>query len=558
MKRGVSTAEEKTVGEILEKEGIIKDRPKEEVEEIKHEVKEEVDLKELVMRVEKLAAEVTALKEIKFHADERIREISEKIGELRSLVFQRETSIKEMESKIKLLDDVVSDVEPKKIGKEMEKRKGEIEEVGVKIERLETMNKGIVKDLRGIEKITGNIKSVENLREMLDRIEEMVGKGEKTRSDMDRLAGKAERFYIEMENRIKEFPEFKIKLEKIDGLTKEVAKTIDEINIKLAGFTPKEDLESFKKRIDDVIFSNREKLEGRLREIEEILKVPSEEIISRRSKLKSKRDNISKLLTHLEEQYRGAAITQKAYNEIKEKNESLLKRLDEEIKKLEGEEVFSLKSLPSIVNELESGLSILDLKTTKLENKIKEISEAPRTEEFAKRAKVTELEAGIKTLTEYLQEPRPVERGEINTTLKAQIEVAKNMLEKIREVNEKVTKLSKAINNFDLKVRFFEILNMLIRMETANDISFYISELEKTISEMKSKNLWDNKKDLLAKNLLEDIAEAWNQYGYDDIVQIFIEGIKKISSAPVIETVEPETGETEADKPEKHEYMLTY
>jgi len=505
LKRGVSTAKKKTVGEILEEQGVIKPRPKEKVEKPKYKFEQEVDLKKIVMNVEKLAAEVNALKEVKFHADERIRELAEKIGELRSLLFQRETSIKEMESKIKFIDDAVSDVEPKKIRKEMEKRKVEIEETELKIERLETMNKEMLKNLRSVEKITENIKSVENLKSMLNKIEKMVSKGEKTRTDIDRLAGKAERFYIEMENRIKEFPKLKIKLEKVDDLTKEITKTIDEINIKIAAFVSKEDLESFKKGVDNVILSNREKLENRIKEIEEVLKIPSEEIISRRDKLKKKKGSISKLLANLEEQYRKAEITKKAYDEIKGKNENLLKKIDEETKKLEGEEVFTLKSLPTIINELESGLSILETKTGGLENKIKSIGEE-----------------------------------EIGTTLKTQTEVAKNMLAKLRDVSKKMTELS-------LKMKFFEILNMLMRMEAARDISFYISELEKTVSEMKSKKLWDDKKDLLTKNLLADIGEAWHQYGYDDIAQIFVDGIKKISPPPVIETA---GSETEINEPE--------
>ena len=239
--------EKKTVGEILKERGIIKERPKDEEAEKKYKFEQEVSLKDVVMKIEKLGAEVTALKDIKFQSDERIRELSEKIGELRSSLFQRETLIKELESKSKQLSDTVSDIEPNRIRKEMEKRKQEVESLDMKMEKLEMINKEVLKKLENVQGVTENIRSIENLSQVLKKIDDMVDKGEKSKQDVDRLCAKAERFYIEIENHMKEFPELKIKLEKVDDLAKEITKTVDEINIKLAGFLPKDDFEIFGK-----------------------------------------------------------------------------------------------------------------------------------------------------------------------------------------------------------------------------------------------------------------------------------------------------------------------
>ena len=107
--------EKKTVGEILKERGIIKERPKE--EEKKYKFEQEVSLGDIVMKIEKLGAEVSAIKDIKSQSDEKVRDLSEKIGEIRSQIFQRETMIKEMETKIRLINDSVADIEPKKIRK---------------------------------------------------------------------------------------------------------------------------------------------------------------------------------------------------------------------------------------------------------------------------------------------------------------------------------------------------------------------------------------------------------------------------------------------------------
>jgi chromosome segregation ATPase len=485
--------EKKTVGEILKERGIIKERPKEEEAEKKYKFEEEVSLKEIVMKIEKLGAEVIALKDVKFQADERIRELSEKIGELRSLMFQRETLIKEMESKVRVLGDSVSEIEPTKIMKEMEKRKVEMENLDMKMEKLQLTNREVMKSLENVKGVTDNIRSVENLTQTLKKIDEMVEKGDKARSDVDRLSAKTERFYIEMENRAKEFPEFKIKLEKVDDLTKEITKTVDEINIKLANFVQKDNFEIFKKSLDRMFASNKEEINERLKDIEEVLKVPGEEILNRKNNLMSKRENIFKLLANLEEQNRKGEITRNAYNEIKVKNESLLKKLDEEIKKMEGEESFSIKTLPRIINELESGLSMLEQKSDEVDSRM-----------------------------------RVIEGEGIETTIRTQTEVSKNILEKLKEVNQKVSTASEKISECELKMNFFEFLNMIARAETSSDVLSNMSDLEKTVDEMKSRNIWDKKKENLVKNTLAEMGEAWRDYGYDDIAKIFADALVKI------------------------------
>jgi len=487
------TAAKKTVGEILKERGIIKERPKEQEAEKKYKFEQEVSLKDVVMKIEKLGAEVSALKDVKFQADEKIRELSEKIGELRSLLFQRETLIKEMESKVRVLNDTVSEIEPAKIRKSMDMRKQEVENLDMKMEKLQVMNREVLKKLENVEAVTENIRSVENLTQVLKKIDAMVEKGEKTKSDVDRLSARTERFYIEMENRMKEFPEFKIKLEKMDELTKEITKTVDEINIKLASFIPKEDFEIFKKSLDRVIASSREEIDQKVKDIEDVLKVPEEEILNRKNNLEMKRENILKLLTNIEEQNRRGEISRNTYNEIKIKNESLLKKLDEEIKRLEGEEAFSIKTLPRIINELESGLAMLEQKSNHFEDRIK-----------------------------------AMEGEGIEATLRTQNEISKNIIEKLREINQKVSEISDKNSKLELNMNFFEILNMIARTEKSSDLLSYVSDLEKTVNEMRSKNIWDSKKETLVKNTLAEIGEAWREYGYDDIAKIFIDGLVKI------------------------------
>ena len=212
---------------------------------------------------------------------------------------------------------------------------------------------------------------------------------------------------------------------------------------------------------------------------------------------------MSKLLEDIEEQHKEGKITENSYKEIKIKNESLLKKLDEEIRKLEGQEEFSTKPLVAIIAELQEGLA-------------------------------------------------KMESEDIGLTIRTQTEVVRNMLSKLKDVSKKITSL-------ELKMNFFEILNMIMRTENVREISLYINELEKTVSEMKKKRLWDSRKESMIKGLLKDVSNAWRDYGYNDIADVFVEGIRKISSSPLTDIKQIETIELgELGKTKKQENIEVY
>ncbi len=514
----------KTVEEILKEEGVIKEPPREEEEPV-IKVEEKIDLRNVVMNVEKLAAEVKALREVKFQADERIRELAEKIGELRSLIFQRESLVKEIESKVRLLDEMVSDIRPQKIKKEMEKRREEIEKLELKIEKLEAMNKDIIKNLNKVRNIVENIKSVENLQKMLEKIEDMVSKGKETKAEMDRLAGKAERFYVEIENRLKEFKKFKAKVESLDELTKEIMKTVDEINIKISGLSSKEDVEDFKKKVDELISSNKKKIDERIKSIEDVLRIPPADIVAKTKSLENKKEKILKLLNNVEEQYRKALITQKAYEEIKEKNKAVLNKIEKELKKLKAKEKPLLKDIPSIVENLGISVKTTEAKVIDLEKRIEEQSEMIKT-----------LMDRIQKLVEEFNEFR---EGELSAPLKAQVEMTRGILEKFRGLNEKLSELEKNLSSQEYRIKFFEILNILTRTQKPEEISSLISQLDKIIIEMKENNVWNKGMEELVESLLSEIGENWRRYGYEEVARIFDSEVEKL-------------------KTEIHKYMLTY
>jgi chromosome segregation ATPase len=502
----------KTVEEILKEEGVIRPLPEGgEKEKIKFE--EEIDLRKVVMSIEKLQTEIDTFKDMREQYDERIRELTEKIGEIRSLFFQRESLIKETETKVKMIDDIVSDINPSKYMKELEKRKEEILESQARIEKLELIEKDLSNSLNNLKQTMQNIKSVENLEMLLNEIKDNVTKSRELKSDIERISGKSERFYFEMENRIKEFINLKERTDKVEDLTNELTRTIDSINIRLAAFISKTDIEDFKKSVNSIISSNKEFIENKMKELESFLSLPSEEINNRIEQLKKRRVEVSNLLLNVEEQYKKAFISERTYIEVKQKNESILKQIEEELNQLQAGERFSLKTLPSVISKLEDKTNILE---RKIEEQNRHLDESLKTMgPESKLANITEV-------------------------VKIQTDMLDDVIKKMKEINDKMTRLSGSLNSFELRIRFFEVLDGLIRVESSKDITFYITELENLILNMKSNNNWDTNRENLTLNLLTDITNNWRKYGYNEIAKIFDDEIEKIKS------------------PESHKYMLKY
>lgn len=521
-------SEDKSVGEILEEEGIIKPLPKEREKPKADFGEEEINIRKVVMSVEKLKTELDMLKEVRFQSDEKIRDVVEKLGELRSLLFQRETLIKETELKVKKLEDIVADISPTNIMKEMEKRKQEILQVQAKVEKSEEMNKINVGDVKRLKEVLQNIKSVENLQKILGEIGDMVSKAHSTQADMDRLAGKTERFYLETENRVKEFPGFKAKVEQLDELSKETMKSVDDIHIKLGNLVTRSDLEDFKKGVNDILLSNRHIIDNKIKELENFLSIPEEETISRLNELKQRQKNVSDLLANVEEQYRSASISEKAYNEIKEKNENLLKQVGEEIKMLESGEKFTLKSLPSIIDTLESKVTLLENTTEEQKNYTK-----TSLESIDQRMKNLISDANFIELKNRIDSLESEKLFGITGAVKRQTSIIEDVVSKIKEVSNK-------ISSIEIRIRFFEIMDSLIRMDNSKEISTYLTELENLITNMKNNNMWDTTRNNLTINLLMDIANNWNKYGYAEISKMFLDEVEKMKA------------------PEMNKYMLKY
>jgi hypothetical protein len=84
------------------------------------------------------------------------------------------------------------------------------------------------------------------------------------------------------------------------------------------------------------------------------------------------------------------------------------------------------------------------------------------------------------------------------------------------------------LNDYENRTRFFEILNILVRLRAVNEISDYLNELENLILKMKLDKLWNREKQDLTENLLMELSENWHESGRDDVSKVFTDFLEKV------------------------------
>jgi DNA repair exonuclease SbcCD ATPase subunit len=518
----------KTVGEILEEQGVIKHNEneekenKEEVEEKKISFLGEIRIKQLVMDLEKVKAEIEGLREIKFSSDERIKELAESTGELRSILFQKDSLTKELETKIKILEDSISDVDPKKISKQLQRQEEVVAEAEAKAEKVEGMYKDISKKFEESQRILESIKSVENLKEKVSQIENLVSKAIETKVEVDRYAGKTEKFYNEIEDRIRELPKLKSETEKLNDSTKEIAKAIDEINIKMPNFVKREEVDSVKSGIDDLVMSNKDDVEKRLKIIEDSLNISGENLDSRVEQMEKKKENIANLISNIEEQYKKGTIKKETFEEVKSKNEALINKINDDIKNIGIQKGPSIKELPGMMNELKENIK-------SLEDKI------PKTQEHIESYKslddrICVSENSIEEIKNNLKQVSPEKMIRMANAIDIQTGIVNDILTKLEEVNRRLMDAKVNLSDYENRTRFFEVLNIVIRLKSMDEISLYLQELEKLVFKMKLDKLWNKEKQDLTEKLLMELSENWHELGRNDISKIFKDNLDKIKA----------------------------
>jgi len=498
----IALEEEKPVGEMLKEEGIITEVA-ESGEKIK--VVEEINLRDLVMRTEKLDAQVSALKDIKFQSDERIKELAESVGELRSMLFQRDAEIKANITKVEKLEEMVSEVEPEKITKELHKKDEDLDKIKAETEKLDKISHDLLERIGVVQKLFDNIKSMENLIEVTKEIDNKITKIEQINDDSKRNVGKVEKFYLDMDRKLSQFNVFETRLSKMEDLTKELVEANDNISIQMKNSIKREDLEAM---------------------LKDMVHIPESGNID---ELVNQKKEIESLVKNLQDQYKGGIISEGSYNEVVDKNTKILVHLEDKIRDIgsmeKATDVSSWmrimdKSLRNIETKLHldgeklNKLELAVIDATKAKSRVNDElnilklkaarSEAPQKREAAPMAITEAPRAGLETdeIKSFLSSLE----DEYSRGL-----VSESTYQEVRQRNlAKLKDMEAVLPEHDAEP------------ETESSLANEVYQLRNKINELKGKNIDTTELESLIK-----LAEKKDALGYSSLAKIYLNSIKE-------------------------------
>lgn len=318
---------------------------------------QEVNLLELINNMDKLQAEIMALREIKFQSDEKAKQISEGLGELRAMVFQRDTVYKENDAKLGKMEVIVNEIQPQVMMAAIQKREKDVNEVRARIEKNDSLLQVAVEQIKNMQKELEHVRGVARVLEADKKITEVIPKIEESKSAMERLSAKSERLYFEIDKRLSEFAVFKEKVVTLEQLTRELMKMSDESKVKLDGCGSKDDvlslkaevgkmgvgLEAIKKQVESlrasgtvVTPSSLLSLPGAPSQTAPQSSPPQATGGTSIEALSAQREEVKALLSMLEDEYREGVISEKTFAETRMKNEAHLKEIEQLIGEKRG------------------------------------------------------------------------------------------------------------------------------------------------------------------------------------------------------------------------------
>lgn len=191
------------------------------------------DLDQITLKIEKIEGKIEMINEYKKNVDDKISRLSEQLGELRSMIMERERALMNIDTTYEKIKSLFEEVQPIKIQKDLEKKEREIVEVQSRADRLESLTREMVEEIKDFRKMLGSIKNVENLVSLLDKIDNKIQEVEAAKTYTDRVSGKVERIFSELSERLVNFDKNINRIENTEKLASELAKSVDSLEIKI-------------------------------------------------------------------------------------------------------------------------------------------------------------------------------------------------------------------------------------------------------------------------------------------------------------------------------------
>ncbi len=305
----------------------------------------------LVKDIEKLQGKLEVVTELKTQLSETTRTFSEEIGELRTMILDREKGFSKMEFGFEKVNEIVKDIEPQMITRNLEKKEQRILGVEMKIEKLETFSKEITKQTMMVREVMDKVKSFENLVGVADKVKKYLKQSEETKNYTDRIAGKIETMFEDVNTKVLDMDEKATELENMDSLLKEMVPIMDKLQISIAGKADMKDIKSLnemgvsskvQEKIKDLEmqwenigekFTKLDEYPKQMDELKEKINALYPEELKQKEEFKLKLKSFEEEIEEIQKLYDSKQIDETTYKETIDRRKKDMEQINKELSK---------------------------------------------------------------------------------------------------------------------------------------------------------------------------------------------------------------------------------
>jgi hypothetical protein len=309
------------------------------------------ELTKMQMALEKVNAEIFAVKDKNQFFGDRLQKLSEDIGEIRSMQFQKDKQFGDIQAAAEKAAQITDMIDPQRIQKIMEQRKREIEELYDKFEKADEMTKRSQQEISGVRDALTQITSMKNLLKETENLAKVGREVKKMREESRSYAEQAQAAFIEIRNVITEISNIRAQIETNSELAKDSQKQLDRVNLLMENVTSKADVDKLRSTVNKLLRYDEKmsSIEGELKNTQEqvsnilAIKAPAAANIDIRNKdseikaLQEQRKQIEYFLEDLKEDFNARVITESAFSEARTMNEARLDEIDKKLSLLQME-----------------------------------------------------------------------------------------------------------------------------------------------------------------------------------------------------------------------------
>jgi chromosome segregation ATPase len=323
---------------------------------------------EVTTRVEKAEAAVGVVKDLLVRLEERVSSMAEIMGEIRSTSSGNEVDIKEIVSRLSMLEETIKSVEPDKVMEALAKRDAMIEQATLKAETSEKAVDVLRNNQKEVREKIDKIQGFQAMVEISKDMERMIKTYNERKAEMESLANKVETTFYELDKRLRNFDDMDLTVRKVEDFSKELAKTLDKVSVKIENVPSQKDMmmakEAFRTEVEDLKESLTKKMERMDEDLQDI-KVSLEGLRIKTTTLTSTTKDLKELFTRIKT---GSTELKKEVKKELEVPKEAIKELGVTVSRLEEE-------VGSATSRLEERISGIEGFHQRLNESIKVISE---------------------------------------------------------------------------------------------------------------------------------------------------------------------------------------